>query len=75
MIEIFSEEIHISTTEEIEKLRTDNARLRKALEPFAEKGTYFCDRKIYKNSEIVNFSVSIGDLRRARAALNGDERK
>jgi hypothetical protein len=48
---------------EIEKLRAENERLRAALEPFAKAGKNFGGWQ--------SISITVGDLRRASAALEG----
>jgi hypothetical protein len=67
---------------EIEKLRAENKRLRAALEPFAKAADGF-ERSPIKNPEDVFAyagvrgsdgdvgAITVGDLRRARAALEG----
>ena len=60
-----------SLREERERLRAENSKLRDALRPFADAADDFIAEKHDAHRAI----VTLGDLRRARAALEGVKEK
>ncbi len=67
---------------EIKRLRAENERLRAALEPFAKSANAFDQLKHFKPEECFVYggqsrpdgnvgAITVGDLRRASAALEG----
>jgi hypothetical protein len=51
------------------------AELEKALEPFAKSAAHFTESNGFGSHAFLTAHMTVGDLRRARAALSGDDKE
>lgn len=61
----------LALVEEIERLQADNARMREALKPFADEAIKYDPEEGDDDDLPFGINIVVGDLRRARAALEG----